>query len=184
MTMSLSLRKQLAIICLCLLLNSSLSVEANVADKQSILSALTLNIARFTTWPKNTFDAHNATINLCVIGDNTVQESFLKMTNKRINGKTLHISDHSRLRNLSTCQIIYISGLSQSTLHQVLLNLKSLPILTVGENLNFIHAGGMVSLEKKSEKMQLLINLPISKRANLVISSRILKLATIFYTPP
>jgi hypothetical protein len=64
-----------------------------------------------------------------------------------------------------------------------LLELKNQPILTVGENMGFLKAGGMIGLEKLNGKMQLNINLPVIKQSELVVSSRILKLANIFEFP-
>lgn len=152
-------------------------------EKQAVLAALTHNVARFASWPENVFDSEAPVFNLCVIGNNVVQESFAKMNNKIVSGKTLHILNRSRLRNLSNCQLLYISGLKHNILVHVLLELKGLPVLTVGENMQFLEAGGMVSLEKINGKIQLNINLPIIKQSVLELSSRILKLANLYDFP-
>lgn len=171
------------ILCLLLFFSSNTNVFAKSIDKQTVLAALTLNIARFTGWPEDIFDWKAPSIKLCVIGDNIVQESFSGMENQTINGKVVQILNRSRLRNLSQCQLLYISDLEQNVLLQVLLDLKGQSVLTVGEDLAFIQAGGMISLENKGGKMQLNINLPIIKQTDLVVSSRILKLAKIFDYP-
>ncbi|MCF6204484.1 MAG: YfiR family protein [Methylococcaceae bacterium] len=173
------MKKLVVIFCLLLFFNSNINVSAKSMDKQAVLAVLALNIARFTGWPEDI----TSSIKLCVIGDNIVQESFSGMKNQTINGKVVKILNRSRLRNLSQCQLLYISGLERNVLLQVLFDLKNQPVLTVGENLGFIQAGGMVSLEKKDGRMQLNINLPIVKQSDLVVSSRILKLAKIFDYP-
>ncbi|MEE9337358.1 MAG: YfiR family protein [Methylococcaceae bacterium] len=177
------MKKLPVIFCLLLFFNSNSNVSAKSMDKQTVLAALTLNIVRFTGWPEGIFDWNAPSINLCVIGDNIVQESFAGMENQTINGKVVQILNRSRLRNLSQCQLLYISGLERNILLQVLFDLKDQPVLTVGEGLAFIQAGGMISLEKMDGKMQLNINLPIVKQTDLVVSSRILKLAKIFDFP-
>lgn len=177
------MKKISAILCLLFLFNSTGLVQAKSVEKQAVLAVLALNIARFTSWPEEVFDKRNPAINFCVIGDNIVQESFSSMEHKIINGKTIHILNRSRLRNLSECQLLYVNGLERNTLIQVLGDLKNLPILTVGEGLAFIQAGGMVGLEKLNGKIQLNVNLPIAKQSKLVVSSRILKLAKIFELP-
>jgi len=173
------MKKLSVIFCLLLFFNNT-NVSAKSMDKQTVLAALTLNIARFTGWPEGVFDWNGPSIKLCIIGDNVVQESFAGMENQTINGKGVQILNRSRLRNLSQCQLLYISGLERNILLQVLFDLKGQPVLTVGEGLAFIQAGGMISLEKIDGKMQLNINLPIVKQSDLVMSSRILKLAKIF----
>ncbi len=171
------------ILCLLLFTGNSSVVFCQTVEKQSVLTVLTVNLARFSSWPKRSFDKYDPLLNLCVIGDNIVQDSFLKMNNKKINGKKVNIINVSRLRNLSICQLIYISEIERSVLTQILFELKNQPILTVGENLEFVKAGGMVGLEKTKRKMKLNINLPIIKQSEMSISSRILKLANIVDFP-
>ncbi len=154
-------------------------VHARSVEKQAVLAALSLNLAQFTTWPER----KNPAIYFCVIGDNVVQEPFANMNNKTIHNKALRIINRSRLRYLSQCQLLYVSVLKRNVLRQVLLELRDLPILTVGENMEFLKAGGMVGLENIDGKMQININLPAIEQSDLVMSSRILKLANIFEFP-
>ncbi len=174
-----AVKKPEVILCLLLCFSSMASVHARSVEKQAVLAALSLNLARFTTWP----EWKSPALNLCVIGDNVVQESFANLNNKTINGKTVRIINRSRYRHLSECQLLYISALKRNILRKVLLELKNQPILTVGENMGFLKAGGMIGLEKLNGKMQLNINLPVIKQSELVVSSRILKLANIFEFP-
>lgn len=177
------IKKILTVLGLLLFLNCIVVVQAKSVEKQTVLAVLTLNIARFTSWPEQIFDRDESIFNLCVVGNNIVQESFSEMNNKIINGKTLKVLNRSRLRHLSQCHLVYINGLERNVLIQVLLSLKNQSVLTVGEGLAFIRAGGMVGLNKLNGRMQLNVNLPIVKQSRLVVSSRILKLAKIFELP-
>jgi len=171
--------------CMLFILSYVPQVHSLSVEKQEILAALTLNIARFTRWPEQIMNSPDSTLNLCIFGDNIVQESFTKINNKTINNNVLQIISISRLRNLKRCQILYLSELERNKLTPLLEELKEHPILTVGENLAFIKAGGMIGLELVQGKIQLNINLPIVKQAKLTISSRLLNLAKIFdFTPP
>ncbi len=118
-----------------------------------------------------------------MVGDSIVQLAFVKIDKKRINHKTLHVINLTRLRNLSHCHLIYISQMQRKVLKQVLLELKNRPILTVGENMEFIKSSGMIGLEKINGKIQLNVNLPVVKQCGLIVSSRILKLANIHHYP-
>ncbi len=154
-------------------------------EKQAVLAVLTLNVARFASWPEHTFKNKTVSLNLCIYGDNVVQQSFENIDNKVVNNKTINIINLSRLRNLTQCQLLYISELERNRLIPLLLELEGQAILTIGENIEFLQAGGMVGLEKINGKIQLTINLAMVQQAELVISSRLLKLATIvnFLTP-
>jgi hypothetical protein len=182
--MILATKKRLPLIfCILLFFSNINQIWSGSVEKQTVLAALTLNVARFTTWPDRTFNNAKAILNLCVFGDNVVQQSFENIDNKVINNKTIHIINLSRLRNLSRCHLLYLGELNRNKLTPLLMELKGQPILTIGENMEFLQAGGMVGLEKINGKIQLSINLPIIKQSELVISSRLLKLANIVDFP-
>ena len=171
------------IFCILLFYSNLNQVWSQSIEKQTVLAVLTLNVARFTHWPENTFKHDKNTLNLCVFGNNIVQQSFEDFDNKVINNKTIHIINLSRLRNLNRCQLLYLSEPDRNILIALLEELKAYPVLTVGENMSFLQAGGMVGLEQINGKIQLNINLPRIKQSELVISSRLLKLANIVDFP-
>ena len=171
------------IVCLLIFFSSITSVWSRSVEKQAVLAVLTLNVARFTSWPEHAFSNEKNTLNLCVFGGNIVQQSFENIDKKVINNKTIHIINLSRLRNVNRCQLLYLSELDRNRLTPLLMELEGQPILTIGENMEFLQAGGMVGLEKVNEKMQLNINLSAIKQTELVISSRLLKLANIVNLP-
>lgn len=171
----------LAILSYCFLFSGivwSYGLNARVAEQQQVVSVLTLNLARFTDWPE-TARVQNSELNLCVIGDNIVQRSFEIIDRSLVNDKRLQVINISRLRNIEPCLILYISELDRHKLMQLLLELENKPVLTIGEGVDFVKAGGMVGFENVDGKIQLNINLRALKRSGLVISSRILKLARI-----
>jgi len=171
------------IACLLIFFSSIDMVWSRSVEKQEILAVLTLNVARFTTWPEQTFKAVEPILNLCVFGNNVVQQSFEKINKKVINNRTIHIINLSRLRNLHQCKLLYLSDIDRNKLKPLLKEMQSYPVLTIGENMEFIKAGGMVGLEKINGKIQLTINLPNIKQSDLVISSRLLKIANIVDYP-
>jgi len=171
------------ILCIVLFFSTTNQAWSQSIEKQTVLAALTINVARFTTWPELIFKEPESAFNLCVYGDNVVQQSFSNINNKQVNKRSIHIINISRLRKLNQCQLIYISELERNKLIPLLLELKDKPILTIGENIEFLQAGGIVGLENINGKIQLTINLAIIKQSKLVISSRLLKLATIVNYP-
>ncbi|MGJ0516306.1 MAG: YfiR family protein [Methylomicrobium sp.] len=170
-----------------LLLGLSLTLQANTRpsaatqslEEQSVLAALALNIVRFTNWPSEAEKEMKEAINFCVVGDNVVQQSFTSIDDKTVGDKTLRVLNLSRLRNFDQCHVLYISDLKQNVLLQLLVEIKKRPVLTIGEDDNFAEYGGMIGLRNDNGKINLYINLPVAKEANLNISARLLKLAKI-----
>ncbi len=166
-----------------LFFSSMTQVCSRTVEKQTVLAVLTFNIASFTGWPERAFNHGKDTLNLCVFGDNVVQQAFEHINNKEIHNKTTHIINLLKLRKLNRCQVLYLSEPDQSKLRPLLAEIKDLPTLTVGENMSFLRAGGMVSLEKIKGKIQLSINLPMIKQSELEIDARLLNLANIVDFP-
>jgi uncharacterized membrane protein len=160
-----------------LLLNTHPPTLAQSLEEQTVLAALALNIVRFTSWPA---EAHlQNTIDLCVIGDNVVQQSFASIDHKAAGNKTLEVINLSRLRNYEDCHVLYISELKQAILLQVFVEIKKRPLLTIGEGDDFAVQGGMVGLENVNGKITLHVNLPVVRESNLNISAKLLKLAKV-----
>lgn len=152
--------------------------ELPAQDKYMVLAALTLNFVRFTEWPEPAL-AGGGNVRVCVVGDNIVQEAFASLEGKTVAQKTAEVVNANRLRNLSACHILFVGELSKNLLVQVFLDAKQQPILTLGEDMSFLEAGGMVSMVNTDGRIRLYIDLALVKTAKLNISSNLLRLATI-----
>lgn len=150
--------------------------SADNDQEYAVRAGLTSNLARFTSWPANSM---GNTINLCLVGNPALEESFTSLNGKTIGDKTLAVRYLTRFNNLAECQLLYISDLDKNKLLLLLNEIKSLPILTVGEDAFFVKNGGMVSLLLVDGKVGITINLKAVKKSNLSISARVLKLATV-----
>lgn len=155
------------------------SALADASQEYTVKAAIALNFARFTEWPASALKPEASQLNLCVLGDNIVQEAFQEMEQKKVGERTLHVIYLSRLRNLQGCHILYISGLDKNTTIQLLTEIKKYPILTIGEESMVVDSNGMVNLDMQEGKIDIQVNLDATKQAGLMISSRVLKLATI-----
>jgi len=163
-----------------LILSTQLSVAAPQAFEQyTVLAALTLNFARFTQWAEQSFAEPGDKLNICLVGENAIQESFESISGKAVGGKIVKIIDAGRLRNLTQCQVIFVSELPRNLLLQVLLDIKGHQILTISEDREFVEEGGMVSMVNENGKINLYVNLAAVRGAGLTISSNLLKLAKI-----
>ncbi|MGR8929293.1 MAG: YfiR family protein [Gammaproteobacteria bacterium] len=149
-------------------------------DRYSVLSALTLNFARFTQWPETVFSKSMEGLNICLVGDNIVQQAFENVAGKNVANKRIEVINANRLRNLADCHILFISDLPKNLLTQVFLDINGKPVLTIGETAEFVESGGMVGMIDVEGKIKLYINLPVAKSAGLMISSNLLRLSKIF----
>ncbi len=143
-----------------------------------MLAALTLNFARFTQWPEDAATDSSA-LNVCLVGDNVLLQSFDSIDGKNVGNRSIKIVNSERLRNLNQCQILFIGELPNNVLLQVFLDTKNHPVLTMGEDEDFVESGGMVAMVNVDGKIQLHVNLAAVKASRLNISSNLLRLAKI-----
>lgn len=163
-----------------MVMGSGTTVAAPPAFEQyTVLAALTLNFARFTQWPDQAFTDLGNNLNVCLVGDNVLMQSFDSIAGKPVGAKVIKIINVDKLRNLNQCNILFVSELPNNVLAQVFLDIKQYPVLTIGEGLEFIHSGGMVAMVNTDGKIQLHINLSVVKNGGLAISSSLLRLAKI-----
>jgi hypothetical protein len=167
-----------------LLLSISTLVFINVSvatatQEYIVKAALTLNFARFTEWPAEILKDSDAVINVCVLGDDDVQQAFLDIENKEVGKRVIKLMNLSRTRDLAQCQLIFASNLDKNKSIQLLSEVKNQASLTIGEQNDFLKNGGMVNLGMVDGTIHIEINLSATKQTKIQISSRVLKLATI-----
>ncbi|MDT4331490.1 YfiR family protein [Methylomonas sp. MED-D] len=155
------------------------SGEPVAFEQYAVLAALTLNFARFTQWPDQAFTDSDNQLKVCLVGDNVLLQSFDSINGKAVGNKAIKTLNSEKLRNLNQCHILFISEISNSLLSQVFLDIQNRRILTIGESLDFVNAGGMVAMLNVDGKIQLYVNNHAVKAAGLAISSNLLRLAKI-----
>jgi hypothetical protein len=163
-----------------LLMSSRSSLAAPLAlEEYTVLAALTLNFARFTQWPEQAFVNSGNNLQVCLVGDNVLMQSFDSISGKAVGNRVIKIINSDKLRNLNQCHILFLSELPNNILSQVFLDTKQYPVLTIGEESDFIGSGGMVAMVNVDGKIQLHINILTVKSSGLSISSNLLRLAKI-----
>ena len=154
-------------------------MASDITQDLSVITALTLNLTRFTEWPQSVV-AKEANLRLCVLGDNVLQQAFEQIADMPVGPRKLQVIPLLRIKNLGQCHALFISGLDRSTVVQLINDIKNQPILTVSaDEDHFTEDAGMVAFKIVAEKVNLEINLGAVKLSGMEINSRVLKLAKI-----
>lgn len=152
---------------------------ADFAKEFVVKAAISLNLARFTEWPESVLPVNSPYLNLCVLGDEDVQQAFAQVEKKASGKRMLHVIAVSQSGNLGSCNMVYVSGLDRIRTIKLLSGIVGKPILTIGERNDFLEQGGLVNLEMKEGKINIQVNLDAATRSGIKISSRVLALTTI-----
>lgn len=159
---------------------SNVPLDAQAVSEYQIKAVFLFNFAQFVDWPAGAFPGPTTPIVIGVVGedpfgallDRTVQ-------GERINNRPIAARRFRRVEEVDLCHVLFISRSETARLDQVLARLQNRPILTVGEVDGFAFRGGMIGFVTENNKVRMRINADSAKAAGLVISSKLLRPATI-----
>ena len=143
---------------------------------EQVKSAFLFQIAKFIEFPQVN---NNQAVTFCFydiehgIGELLKDNSSLKINNVPI--ETVLIDKNQQISELSRiCDITYIDETMEDDIIPLWIDTISLNTLTVGESINFLEKGGIVSLVQEGNKIRLYINRQQLLRSNFKVQSRLL----------
>jgi len=147
-------------------------------EEYRVKAAFLFHFIQFVDWPADGSGDQNRPITICTVGRDPFDgdlETTLK--GKSIGARPLQIRHLKRPEEIQACQAVFITGGEWRQDFLALAPLKNPPILTVGEDNDFVKQGGMIGFCMESNKIRFDVNVDAASRANLKVSSRLLALA-------
>lgn len=134
--------------------------------------------AKFVDWPQNTFANKTSPIIIGIIGD----VSFGNLVEEIAKNKTAqeHPIVIRRLKwssDLRSCHMLFISTFEHKRFAQISAILHSSPILTITEMEDGVQDKGIMNLIIEGSKVQFEVDIAAAERAQLRISSKLLRMA-------
>lgn len=162
--------------CLLLTVMSIIPGVLQAKSPEQVKSAFLFQIAKFIEFPQAN---NNKAVTFCFydiehgIGKLLKDNSTLKINNTPI--ETVLIDKNQQISELSRfCDITYIDETMEDDIIPLWIDTISLNTLTVGESINFLEKGGVVSLIQEGNKIRLYINRQQLLRSNFKVQSRLL----------
>ncbi len=167
--------------------NAAAGSQADRVDR--IKAAFILNIARFVSWPPETFESKDEQLLLCLYRSNPIHQAVGLIQGEMVSGRHVSITRVDNLTESDSCHILLIA---QNELRSYLKEARSgpiAPLLTIADLTEpdaSTHSGSdiMISLVRNDTRIGFEINLTRSRQAGLKMSSQLLKLATIVDDTP
>ena len=157
--------------------NPAFAAETTTEGK--LKAAYLFNFLRFIEWP----DIPDKKINLCVAGDkDSYHGALIALSTQSVNQNSIDLhffngNYEKQIKYLNECQLLFITDIKQKSEHEILEEISSLSILTVGENPQFMQHGGMINFVRSTNKIRFQVNMKAVKKTDIRISSKILRLA-------
>ena len=155
-------------------------VAAPAQSEYALKSAFLYNFCRFIDWPDSAFASPNEPFIIGIAGD----DPFGSLLNEAVKGKKYHNRpiriDHFRAPgDIKRCHLLFVSHASAGRLDPILAAVAGKSVLTVSETEDFLNRGGMITLTAEQNRVRLRINTAALHSANLVVSSKLLRVAEI-----
>jgi hypothetical protein len=168
---------------LMLLLPEGMRMQAQpVPSREYQLKAVFLfNFTQFVEWPPASFETSESPLIIGVLGENPFG-AYLEQTvsDEKVNGHPVSVRYFDNEKEAQTSHILFINITETKKRKEAINALRGKNILTVSDAPDFTKLGGMIRFFNQVNKIKLQINLSASKESELVLSSKLLKLADIF----
>jgi hypothetical protein len=164
-------------------LQVSLGDDTPQVAQEQLKAVYLYNFLQFVTWPNDQTPAGEATPKVIgIIGDSTLSKTLEEVgaSLEKRNKSTILIKNYGHYEegvDLSTCHILFVSASEKQNFGKIITSLKHAPVLTVSDSKDFLSVGGMISLQEEQHRLRYTINRKESTRAELRLSSQLLKTA-------
>ena len=177
--MKLSLYRFILMVFVAGIQTTSLAQKPAVPENQ-IKAVFLFNFIQFVEWPAQSFESMESPVVIGIFGKDPFG-SYLDeiLVGEVINGRPVTVKRFSSLNDIENCQILYIPSPEIENYSKIFDFLSGKNVLTISDSRDFIEEGGIIRFVKVNNKIQFQINPEAAKRANLSISSKLLRLAEI-----
>jgi hypothetical protein len=164
---------------LALFVGGRIAGAADALTEPQVKAAFIFNFAKFVQWPAQAFATSQAPIVLCVPAREGLGGALAGIDGKQVHGRELRVRRGVKPDDMKACHILFVPDAEARSVADLLRTVGMLPVLTIGEPDGFAAAGGGIGFVTRDERVQFEINQGAVERANLQVSSQLLRLATI-----
>jgi hypothetical protein len=162
---------------LLLLLAVESSFAAPSATPEQVQAAFLCSFVEFVDWPPGAADSP---VTIGILGDDPFRKLVEETARVRpLQTKSIVVKRVTGVEEALLCQMVYIGGSERKNLDAILRSLSAASILTVSDIQEFAQRGGMIGFTIEENRVRFAINVEAAERANVRVSSRLLKLAKI-----
>jgi hypothetical protein len=165
---------------LALALAACTGLAAQTSREYDLKAVFLYNFASFVEWPEEPGRIAGTPFVIGVLGDDpfgAVLDDVIR--GEAVRGAPLQVRRCRTLADVAGCRILFVSKTGAPPLAAVPDALNGRPVLTVGDNAQFVEDGGMIGFSTTSGRLQLHINARAARAAGLNISSKLLRVSKV-----
>jgi len=151
-------------------------------EEHEIKAAFLYSFAQFITWETRATTGQTAALTYCAVQEGPVVNALKELiAAKQTAGETRRYTLLADLSNIRQCHILFLGADNNKSESLQLRPEES--VLTVGDSQGFVANGGIIEFRRQGARVQVHINLATARAQRIQISSKLLKLATIYNAP-
>jgi hypothetical protein len=159
-----------------LLLLLSINGKSQAVNEFEIKAVFIYNFTKFIQWPEESFEPSQDKFIIGVLGENVFGKYLEEaVTGESYRSRPIEVKYFATPKDVKHCQILYVGESVNRTKFTA-----GLPVLTVGERADFMEQNGIMKFYNEGNKVRFEINQSAADAAGLTISSKLLRLATIY----
>lgn len=147
---------------------------AEATAEYQVKAGFLYNFIAFTEWPQRV----GSPLPLCIYGANPFGNELDALEGKTVNGRNLTIRNPGSLEQLKSCRVLFVAGSAIGSLPRILEAVRGEPVLIVSDSKDALDAGVSINMMLRQGKIAFEVNLPVTRRAELSLSSKLLRLAS------
>jgi hypothetical protein len=155
------------------------------SKEYQVKAAFLLNFTEFIQWPAAAFANPDEPITVGVLGDDpfgaVLEQTF---QDESVQGRKLVVKRSSRIEDLKTCQLLFISQSEKDRQADIIASLEDVSTVTVADMDQFAQHGGIIDFYIDRNKIRFEINTDAAQHKGLRISSQLLRRARIVGAGP
>jgi len=148
--------------------------------EDQIKSAMIVNFIKFIQWPESVTKETGGTITIGVFCNDRFEHALDPVQGRIVGNYRLAVRRINGLDQLTGCQVLFICSSESHRASQIFSWVYRLPILTIGEDENFLRSGGIIRFYTEKNHIRFEVNKIAASGANLQISAKLIEIATAF----
>lgn len=154
--------------------------RAQAQSEDQVKAAFLFNFVRYVEWPSEVFEDDASDVKICMFK----AEAFASVVKQTVSGKNVgdrnvEVDLIGNAGSTRGCHLLYVGVVGEESISDLVSNLGNAPIFTVSDAEGFAQSGGMANFFRTDSKIRFEMNPDAAKKANLKISSRLLRLARV-----
>ncbi|ARN73505.1 YfiR family protein [Oceanicoccus sagamiensis] len=167
----------------CLSLSSASYAEAisNTPGGQQTVAKFMESLARYITWPKESFSSPDSPYTYCLMGETAMYDSLsARLGSKKVKKRGFEIRqlDLADIEQGKDCHLVFLGAPGVAKLRETIAALSGSAILTTGDFKQFAAHGGMVGFVGTGNKGSLQINKKRLEGSGLKASSKLYRVSS------